>query len=458
MWQAMTVEQRATLMRDGVLHRAEPVRRALSHHPRADRGRPHPAAAERADRARLSGAAAARPAGPRRAVGTGAAHRRARHRPGRAGDPGEGRRSSPVAAAGPGAATPDARRAPRPGWRVVLRGSSDSASEAELLLGPPAGHLAVLRPEAARHRASSRRAPARMAPPSAAVTPSSRAASATTSRTLRGFVIHQIEDACATRAVLPHRRQHRAHDVVAMDAAERVTRLADAPCGARAQVVERRCGRARRCPPSRNTSTARRSANRRQASSASSRRRPRSDGRRGRRYPHRPNRRRDRHRRRWSRDSRSSAGPAPRRWHRHGAPAPDRPTRPAARCSADASPAPPPRRRRQTRCRRRCRARGTHDSEAGCGGGPRDRRRRHSPTRTPAGARQPRPQGSRSRDGSWVLITCCLWPWSHPIPLQSCFVMPPDHQGKRFMFEAYHGVTAGQHQANFNHLSARAIG
>ena len=41
--------------------RAEPVRRALSDHPRADRGWPHPAAAECTDRARLSGAAAARP-------------------------------------------------------------------------------------------------------------------------------------------------------------------------------------------------------------------------------------------------------------------------------------------------------------------------------------------------------------------------------------------------------------
>ena len=61
MWQAMTFEQRATLMRDGVLHRPSQYGEPYPDHPRADRGRTHPAAAECADRARLSGAAAAWP-------------------------------------------------------------------------------------------------------------------------------------------------------------------------------------------------------------------------------------------------------------------------------------------------------------------------------------------------------------------------------------------------------------
>ena len=62
MWEAMTFEQRATLMRDGVLHvpsqygEPYPITRALIEDGRT------PAAAARADRARLSGAAAARPA------------------------------------------------------------------------------------------------------------------------------------------------------------------------------------------------------------------------------------------------------------------------------------------------------------------------------------------------------------------------------------------------------------
>ena len=186
MWQAMTVEQRATLMRDGVLHRAEPVRRALSHHPRADRGRTHPAAAECADRARLSGAAAARPGRSRRAVGTGAAHRRARHRPGRSGDPGEGRRSSPVAAAGSGTATPDARPVPRPGWRVVPRDSSDRASAGQVPAAS-AGRTPCGSPPRSCAPSGVIAASARSnGTASGAATPSSRAASATTSELSAG--------------------------------------------------------------------------------------------------------------------------------------------------------------------------------------------------------------------------------------------------------------------------------
>ena len=60
---------------------AEPIRRTLPHHPHADRGWPHTPAAERADRDRLSGTPAARPAGCRRAMGNGAAHRRTGDQP-----------------------------------------------------------------------------------------------------------------------------------------------------------------------------------------------------------------------------------------------------------------------------------------------------------------------------------------------------------------------------------------
>jgi hypothetical protein len=48
-----------------------------------------------------------------------------------------------------------------------------------------------------------------------------------------------MQDPDAARPVLSHRRHHGAHDVVAMDAAERVARSADMPCGYRTQVVER---------------------------------------------------------------------------------------------------------------------------------------------------------------------------------------------------------------------------
>ena len=77
MWQAMTFEERARADARRRAACAQPVRRALSDHPHADRGRPQPSAAGRADRARLPGAAAAWPARSRRAVGDGAAHRRA---------------------------------------------------------------------------------------------------------------------------------------------------------------------------------------------------------------------------------------------------------------------------------------------------------------------------------------------------------------------------------------------
>ena len=127
MWQAMTFEERASLMRDGVLHvpsqygEPYPVTRAL-----IEDGRTHlllsgPIAL------RLPGPPAARPGRSRRPLGNEPAHRRTTVRHRCAGDPGEGRRSSAVAPAGPGAATADADPAPRRGWRVVRRDSSDTA-------------------------------------------------------------------------------------------------------------------------------------------------------------------------------------------------------------------------------------------------------------------------------------------------------------------------------------------
>ena len=84
MWQAMTFEQRATLMRDGVLHRPSqygepyPITRALIEDGRTRLLLNAPIALDCPVRL-LHGQA-----GSRRAVGDGAAHRRAAHQPGRA--------------------------------------------------------------------------------------------------------------------------------------------------------------------------------------------------------------------------------------------------------------------------------------------------------------------------------------------------------------------------------------
>ena len=100
MWEAMTFEERARLMRDGVLHVPSQYGEPYSDHPRADRGWPHPPAAERSDRDRLSGAPAARPAATPMCRGKWrCASPEQADQPGRAGDSGEGRRPPAVAAA-----------------------------------------------------------------------------------------------------------------------------------------------------------------------------------------------------------------------------------------------------------------------------------------------------------------------------------------------------------------------
>ena len=170
------------------------------HHPRADRGRPHPSAAECADRARLPGAAAARPGRSRRALGDWRCGSPSR-------SPAGTFRSSLVKDGDHRLSRPQdlalLRRtlaaAPRPGWRVAPRGSSDSASAGQApACVSPARHLAVLRPEAARHRRSSRASARSNGTGSGAATPSSRAASCHHVGTLRRLVVHQIEHACAT--------------------------------------------------------------------------------------------------------------------------------------------------------------------------------------------------------------------------------------------------------------------
>ena len=98
-------------MRDGVLHAAEPVRRSLSDHPRADRGRPHaPAAGMTRSRSTARCACCMASAIPT-CRGRSPCASPSRSPAGCAGDAGEGRRPPPVAPAGPGAAAADARRA-----------------------------------------------------------------------------------------------------------------------------------------------------------------------------------------------------------------------------------------------------------------------------------------------------------------------------------------------------------
>ncbi len=114
-------------MRDGVLERAERVRRTDPHHPRADRGRAARTCCWTGRSRSLPGAPAARPARPRRAVGDGVriAERLASE------DvqvmlvkDGDHRLSRPRDLA---LLRADPRRAPRRGWRLGPRDRSDSS-------------------------------------------------------------------------------------------------------------------------------------------------------------------------------------------------------------------------------------------------------------------------------------------------------------------------------------------
>ena len=154
MWDAMTFEERARLMRDGILRIPEPVWRTDAGHPRADRGRPNPFAAGQSDPAGLQGSVAARPGRSRCALGTGVAHRRAPDLARRRDHSDQGWRSPAVAAARPrrcyGGRSPLSSRqmAARPSRKLGY-----NQRKPKDLLGFPAADLAVFSPEASRHRA-----------------------------------------------------------------------------------------------------------------------------------------------------------------------------------------------------------------------------------------------------------------------------------------------------------------
>ena len=218
MWPAMTLEQRDTLERDGVVHRPSqygeptPITRALIEDGLLARlvltGR-----IQLDCPVRLLHRQEDDPDVPWRMAlliaRTGQQQRCA-------GDPGEGRRSSALAPARPFSLMPDACRSPQPGWHVVPRGSLDSASAGRgSLYARRPDTLRCSGPEASCHRAH--RGPCQLERRGFGYTNTKQSCRlGYRLGAFRRFVIHQVQQANTALASLLHRRDHGGHDVVAM--------------------------------------------------------------------------------------------------------------------------------------------------------------------------------------------------------------------------------------------------